>query len=98
MRTLPVQSMVAMAACLIAADPVWKSKPASQWTEEDTRQVLAESPWAKETRAVITRRLQPSVTSPVHYIATTLGERSCGSARGIEIARDRTSHVARRRL
>jgi len=57
MRTLPVQSMVAMAACLIAADPVWKSKPASQWTEEDTRQVLAESPWAKETRAVITRRL-----------------------------------------
>src|SRR5258708_25073076 len=57
MRTLPVQSMVAMAACLIAADPVWKSKPASQWTEEDARQILAESPWAKETRAVITRRL-----------------------------------------
>jgi hypothetical protein len=59
MRTLLVQSLclVAAVACLIAADPVWKSKPASQWTEEDARQVLAQSPWAKETRAVITRRL-----------------------------------------
>ena len=41
----------------MAADPVWKSKPAAQWTEEDARQVLATSPWAKEIRAVITRRL-----------------------------------------
>jgi hypothetical protein len=57
MRTFPVQALVAAAACLIAADPVWKSKAASQWTEEDARQVLAKSPWAKETRAVITRRL-----------------------------------------
>src|SRR5260370_38588090 len=59
MRTFLLQSLclVAAVACLIAADPVWKSKPASQWTEEDPRQVLAQSPWAKETRAVITRRL-----------------------------------------
>jgi hypothetical protein len=59
MRRSLVQSLclVAAVACLIAADPVWKSKPASQWTEEDARQVLAQSPWAKETRAVITRRL-----------------------------------------
>jgi hypothetical protein len=45
------------AAHLMAADPVWTSKQAAQWTEEDARQVLAASPWAKEIRAVITRRL-----------------------------------------
>ena len=45
------------AAGLMAADPVWRSKPAAQWTEEDARQVLARSPWVKENRAVITRRL-----------------------------------------
>ena len=59
MRTFLVQSLcliVAM-AYLIAADPVWKSKPASRWTEEDARQVLTKSPWAKEIRATITRRL-----------------------------------------
>jgi hypothetical protein len=42
---------------LMAADPVWKSKPAGQWTEEDAKQILARSPWAKENRATITRRL-----------------------------------------
>lgn len=45
------------AAHVMAADPDWKSKPPSQWTEEDARQVLAKSPWTKENRAVITRRL-----------------------------------------
>jgi hypothetical protein len=43
--------------CLLAADPVWRSKPAAEWTEEDAQQVLAKSPWAKEVRATITRRL-----------------------------------------
>jgi hypothetical protein len=42
---------------LMAADPVWVSKPAAEWTEEDARQVLTRSPWARETRAGITRRL-----------------------------------------
>ena len=45
------------AVSLTAADPVWKSKPAAQWTEEDVQQVLATSPWVKEVRAVVTRRL-----------------------------------------
>jgi hypothetical protein len=44
-------------ACLMAADPVWISKPAAQWTEQDARLVLNASPWAKEISAVITRRL-----------------------------------------
>lgn len=59
MRSLLGQSLFLMvaAAYLMAADPVWKSKPAALWTEEDARQVLTASPWAKEVRAVITRRL-----------------------------------------
>src|ERR1035437_9937452 len=47
---------VISAAQLAAADPVWKSKPAAQWTEEDAMQVLTASPWVKEVRATITRR------------------------------------------
>jgi hypothetical protein len=57
MRTFLLQTLAAAAACLLAAEPVWVSKPASQWTEEDARQLLAKSPWSKEIRAVITRRL-----------------------------------------
>jgi len=49
--------VVATATFLMAADPVWKSKPAAEWTEEDARQVLARSPWVKEIRGTITRRL-----------------------------------------
>src|SRR5215472_5155249 len=57
MRTFWGLTLAATVTCLTAADPVWESKPASQWTEEDARQVLARSPWAKATQAVITRRL-----------------------------------------
>ena len=56
MRTFLALTLLAV-NCLSAADPVWDSKPSSQWTEEDARQVLAKSPWAKAIRAVITRRL-----------------------------------------
>lgn len=45
------------AAFLAAADPVWKSKPAAQWTEQEAKQVLTQSPWAKKVTATITRRL-----------------------------------------
>ena len=59
MRNFAMQwvCLTVAAACLMAADPVWKSKPAARWTEEDARQILARSPWVKENRAVITRRL-----------------------------------------
>jgi hypothetical protein len=58
MRTfLALAFLVATVTCVIAADPVWDIKPASQWTEEDAGQVLAHSPWAKPATAVITRRL-----------------------------------------
>src|SRR5579871_1313464 len=49
--------LTAIAPHLLAADSAWISKPASQWTEEDARQLLARSPWARATRAGITRRL-----------------------------------------
>ncbi|HLY19919.1 MAG TPA: hypothetical protein VKR61_21980 [Bryobacteraceae bacterium] len=49
--------LVVTAVILMAADPVWKSKPAAQWTVEDAKQILAASPWARENRAVVTRRL-----------------------------------------
>lgn len=41
---------------LIAADGSWKAKPTSQWTEEDARQVLTKSPWARQVIAGIARR------------------------------------------
>jgi len=53
----PVWLLIAAAAGVMAADPAWKSKPAAQWTDEDAKQILASSPWVKENRAVITRRL-----------------------------------------
>jgi hypothetical protein len=49
--------VIAAGTLLAAADPVWKSKPAAEWTEEDARQVLTRSPWVKEIKATITRRL-----------------------------------------
>ena len=59
MRRLSMQAvcLIVAASRLMAADPVWKSKPAAEWTEEDAKQILARSPWVKENRAVITRRL-----------------------------------------
>ncbi|HEV3330704.1 MAG TPA: hypothetical protein VG096_06975 [Bryobacteraceae bacterium] len=41
---------------LIAADASWKAKPTAQWTEEDARQVLTKSPWARPVIAGIARR------------------------------------------
>jgi hypothetical protein len=49
--------LIVAAVGLTAADGVWKSKPSAQWTEEDARQVLTTSPWTREIRAVVTRRL-----------------------------------------
>jgi hypothetical protein len=45
------------ATVLLAADAPWKTKPAAQWSEEDAKQVLAASPWAREIRVGISRRL-----------------------------------------
>jgi hypothetical protein len=34
-------------AALMAADASWKTKPLAQWSEEDAKQVLSNSPWVK---------------------------------------------------
>jgi hypothetical protein len=47
----------ACAVLLLAADPFWKSKPVANWTVEDARQVLTDSPWARNVTAMLTRRL-----------------------------------------
>jgi hypothetical protein len=59
MRNFMLQTLclVVAAACVMAADPAWKSKPAAQWTDEDAKEVLAASPWSKQIRATVTRRL-----------------------------------------
>jgi hypothetical protein len=49
--------LIAAAAGLMAADAAWTSKPSAQWSEEDARQILAQSPWSREIRATVTRRL-----------------------------------------
>lgn len=54
---IPPVCLMAAAVTLLGADPAWKSKPADRWTEEDARQILTRSPWVKENRATITRRL-----------------------------------------
>ena len=46
----------ACAVLVLAQDPSWKIKPIAQWTEEDAKQVLQDSPWAKRVTAGLARR------------------------------------------
>ena len=57
LRLLQPLVLVVTAVHVIAADPPWKSEPAAQWTEQEARQILTKSPWAREIKAVVTRRL-----------------------------------------
>jgi len=41
---------------LLAADAPWKNKPASDWTVEDAREILSDSPWARWVNAGLARR------------------------------------------
>ena len=48
--------LLALSAVLgVAADVAWKAKSINQWNEEDVRQVLSNSPWAKSTLGIISR-------------------------------------------
>jgi hypothetical protein len=40
-------------------DPAWKSKPTAQWSDEDAKAVLAESPWVKHVTPQRLRDLSP---------------------------------------
>lgn len=50
-----------LAACtlLSAEDPPWKNKPVRQWDQEDRKQVLTDSPWAKSVTPQWVRDLSP---------------------------------------
>jgi hypothetical protein len=57
MKRVTLLSLVPCSAILlIAAEPVWKDKEIANWTEEDARQVLENSPWAKIVIAGVARR------------------------------------------
>jgi hypothetical protein len=53
--------LLAASACLAASadEASWKNKPVEQWTQEDAKQVLADSPWVKSTQLQIVRDLSP---------------------------------------
>jgi len=46
----------ASVALLLAADTSWQSKPIPDWTAEDARQILNDSPWARIVTAGLARR------------------------------------------
>lgn len=52
----PVAALPVVAVLLIAGDPFWKVKDTRNWTKDDVRQILNDSPWAKAVRAGIIRR------------------------------------------
>jgi hypothetical protein len=53
--TLWVTGLFTVVVVLAAADPSWKSKASPYWTEDDARQILNDSPWAKTTKAMVAR-------------------------------------------
>jgi len=58
-RTLILCSLPLAAVLLIAADPAWKDKPLPQWSVEDAKQVLTDSPWVKVVTPQNIRDLSP---------------------------------------
>jgi hypothetical protein len=46
----------ASAVLLLAADPAWKNKPVPNWSAEDARQILTDSPWSRAVTAGLARR------------------------------------------
>src|ERR1700735_5255219 len=47
------------AAVAFAADPTWQIKPVAQWTQEDAKQILTDSPWVKQITPQNVRDLSP---------------------------------------
>ncbi len=52
-RALPLTFALAAAGLLWAADAGWKNKPVEQWTEDDAKEFLSDSPWVKRTTPVL---------------------------------------------
>jgi hypothetical protein len=75
----------------MAADPSWKTKPIRQWTAEDARQVLMDSPWVK--RAAIAILPQRSEAQMREGGKMGGGGKNAGLGPLSDISRDRTLEV-----
>jgi hypothetical protein len=53
---IPICCSCAVVLLSAAEPPVWNTKPIASWSEQDARQILDESPWAKTVLAGIARR------------------------------------------
>lgn len=53
MLTLKVTLSLAAVVVLTAAEPSWKGKASSSWTEDDALQILNNSPWAKTVTVTV---------------------------------------------
>jgi hypothetical protein len=54
-------SLLPISMALVAAeDQPWKGKQVAEWNEDDAKQVLSDSPWAKTTKPTIERSAQNS--------------------------------------
>ncbi len=64
-QLLPI--LITSLAVAFAADEAWKSKPAADWTEQETKQVLNDSPWSVTTTPTVKKeekRAHPSFGVP----------------------------------
>jgi hypothetical protein len=65
MRRIPRSWLLSLSTALLIGrdssgeDPTWKSKPITQWSEEDAKAVLADSPWVKQVTPQHIRDLSP---------------------------------------
>jgi hypothetical protein len=50
---------VLLASVAFATDPAWQEKPVSQWTQDDAKAVLTDSPWVKQITPQNIRDLSP---------------------------------------
>jgi hypothetical protein len=53
-RSLPL-----LVGLLVAADPPWQDKPVPQWSQDDAKQLLTDSPWVKQITPQNVRDLSP---------------------------------------
>jgi hypothetical protein len=54
-QTQTLWLIVLSAVLSMSADLAWRSRNINQWNEEDVRQVLNESPWAKTSLGIVSR-------------------------------------------
>jgi hypothetical protein len=55
-------------------DPAWKSKPITQWSEEDAQAALIDSPWAKRVTPLRVRDLSPDERRNGGSLTTGMGK------------------------